>query len=862
MRPIELTIEGFRSFKESTKIDFRGRNLVGILGPIGSGKSTLLDAICFALYGKTPTIGQGTRELVNQRSVPNQASVELVFRSQDGNGNLRGWLAQRIIRTSGGGGQVGLYEYDLDTSQRGRLVVDKAREMNERIETILGIDFDGFSRSILLAQGRFAEFLNARPSERDVVLKGVFGLQRIDEMREEASTRLNVARSRVGVLEIALDQTLRARTQFDELAAERSELQNRASELARILETIEPLTQLVNLKTEGNASIEDQILGMEKLRDTLPRADETEILLNRMNESTSKRESIDELRKQAETDVQIAKKRLAESEREIGGKDGISTKAQLMDTVKIADQSFEQTSQALREKEILCRKMASEVSGAKDKSEESTEEVSRISEKIIMAEKQLLEAVDNTKDAERHDKAGALLSELRIGDSCPVCGGEIKNTVRVDVSSDLTHAAQKQRELEGILVDIRETHQRAVISHGSNLAAVEQLNRVEETSRAELAELDDLAVLSQKKYQSALAAAQRNFENSPSLQEMATIVAHQQNQLTESQSSLNLANQSLAAVLGELATQLQGDEAMNRQLIVLSNKLSSVAAQMNLEVLSADDISTSQGLRLFRDRVREEWKVQDADLRKELVSINSEITAIHDQIHKTILSAFSSTENVSREDFDTFYQSTKEKILNLNGQLSLLQEQIDSQLEVVHNIDVAKKETEIFETLRRDLTDSRFVRFLLEAERSELASEASDKYAAMSGDRYRFTNDGDFNILDFAHGGQERSARTLSGGETFLASLSLALGLSEMISRKGGRLDSFFLDEGFGSLDEEHIELAMNGIEQLVNENSDRLVLLVSHVPTLRERLEDVIELARDPKDGHTHLIAGGTRNT
>ena len=52
----------------------------------------------------------------------------------------------------------------------------------------------------------------------------------------------------------------------------------------------------------------------------------------------------------------------------------------------------------------------------------------------------------------------------------------------------------------------------------------------------------------------------------------------------------------------------------------------------------------------------------------------------------------------------------------------------------------------------------------------------------------------------------------------------------------------------------------MVGIEQLVNENSDRLVLLVSHVPALRERLEDVIELARDPEDGHTRLVAGGTR--
>jgi|GEM_PF-1261004 len=862
MRPIELTIEGFRSFKESTRIDFRERNLVGILGPIGSGKSTLLDAICFALYGKTPTISQGTRELVNQRSDPNQASVELVFRSQDGNGNLRGWLAQRIIRTSAAGGQVGLYEYDLGTSQRGRLVVDKAREMNERIETILGIDFDGFSRSVLLAQGRFAEFLNARPSERDVVLKGVFGLQRIDEMREEASTRLSTVRSRVGVLEIALDQSLNARTQFDELTAERSELQNRASELAGVLEKIEPLTQLVNLKREDSASIEDQILGMEKLRDTLPSADETEVLLNEMNESTSKRESIDELRKQAEIDVQIAKKQLAELERKIGGKDGITTRAQLIDDVKIAGQSLEQTSQLLNEKEVLCRKLASDVSVAKDKSEELAGEVSRIDEEIAVAEKQLLEAVDTTKDAERHDRAGALLKELRVGDSCPVCGCEITDMVRVDVSSDLTSATQKQSELERILVDIRRTHQRVVISHGANLAAVEQLNRVEEASRVDLAELDDLAVLSQKKYQTALAAAQRNFEDSPSLQEMATIIAHQQKQLIELESSLNSTNQSLATALGELATQLQGDEVMNRQLIVLSNKLSSVATQMNLEVLSAEDISTSQGLRLFRDRIREEWKVRDADLRKELVSVNSEITAIDDQIHKAISSVFSSTGNVLREEFDTFYQSTKEKILNLNGQLSLLQQQIDSQLEVVHNIDVAKKEMEIFETLRRDLTDSRFVRFLLEAERSELASEASDKYAAVSGDRYRFTNDGDFNILDFAHGGKERSARTLSGGETFLASLSLALGLSEMISRKGGRLDSFFLDEGFGSLDEEHIELAMSGIEQLVNENSDRLVLLVSHVPALRERLEDVIELARDPEDGHTHLIAGGARSS
>ena len=860
MRPIELTIQGFRSFKESTKIDFRGRNLVGILGPIGSGKSTLLDAICFALYGKTPTIGQGTRELVNQRSDPNQASIELVFRSQDSNGNLRGWLAQRIIRTSGGGGQVGLYEYDLVLSQRGRLVVDKAREMNERIETILGIDFDGFSRSILLAQGRFAEFLNARPSERDVVLKGVFGLQRIDEMREEAGTRLNTSRSRVETLERTLDQTVLARGQFDELETERAELEQIAIELDEVLEKIKPLTQVANFKRERHTSIEEQIQRLEEIRDSLPAASETEILFDHMDASTSKRATIGEQKKQAESGVLKAEEQLASAQREIGGQEKVLARQELIEQVKVVKQSFEQSDQSLKEKGITYHTITSDVSDAEQKYRDSERQVSEIVEHIRTIEKQLLGAKERLNEAERHDRAGALLSELKIGDPCPVCGNAITNIVRADDGSELTLASQQQSDLEGELAVARDTQQQMTSSHAVKFAALEQANQIEETSRVEIANAQNLLEQLRIELETSLIAAQLDFEGSPSLEDMVGIVDGQQNQLDQSQLYLNSANQTLATALGALTTQLQHDEATNRKLIILSNRLSSAAAQMGLDVMSEDDFSTSQKLRLFRDRVREEWKAKDASLRKELVSVSSEIVVIDDQIMDVMSSVSEYAGNPSREEFEDFFQLTKEKISNLRGQLTLLQKQIDSETEVIQNIDLAKREMNVFETLRRDLTDSRFVRFLLEAERSELAREASDKYASMSSDRYRFTNDGDFNILDFSHGGQERSARTLSGGETFLASLSLALGLSEMISRKGGRLDSFFLDEGFGSLDEEHIELAMVGIEQLVNENSDRLVLLVSHVPALRERLEDVIELARDPEDGHTRLVAGGTR--
>ena len=77
MRPLELTVEGFRSYREPVTFDWRGRRLVGIVGPIGAGKSSILDAIAFALYGKTPGVGSATRSLIHQ--LCSEAHVALTF---------------------------------------------------------------------------------------------------------------------------------------------------------------------------------------------------------------------------------------------------------------------------------------------------------------------------------------------------------------------------------------------------------------------------------------------------------------------------------------------------------------------------------------------------------------------------------------------------------------------------------------------------------------------------------------------------------------------------------------------------------------------------------------------------------------
>ncbi|MEX2446808.1 MAG: SbcC/MukB-like Walker B domain-containing protein, partial [Dehalococcoidia bacterium] len=161
--------------------------------------------------------------------------------------------------------------------------------------------------------------------------------------------------------------------------------------------------------------------------------------------------------------------------------------------------------------------------------------------------------------------------------------------------------------------------------------------------------------------------------------------------------------------------------------------------------------------------------------------------------------------------------------------------------------------------LYEDLRPSKFLSYLLDEDRAALAEIGSERFEHLSGGRYRFTDDGTFSIVDLTAAEAARPAATLSGGETFLASLSLALGLAEMVTRGSGRLDSFFLDEGFGSLDEEHLDLAMEGIERLVTESDDRLVVIVSHVPALRERIEDLVVLDRDAGTGNTIVRRGIT---
>jgi exonuclease SbcC len=157
--------------------------------------------------------------------------------------------------------------------------------------------------------------------------------------------------------------------------------------------------------------------------------------------------------------------------------------------------------------------------------------------------------------------------------------------------------------------------------------------------------------------------------------------------------------------------------------------------------------------------------------------------------------------------------------------------------------------------LAGQLADAKFIGFVVERRQRALLTSASGILSQMTAGQFGFTED--FQIID-RRSDMARSPDTLSGGETFLASLALALGLVELAGRSGGRLQALFLDEGFGSLDPDALDQALNELEQRAH--AGRLIALISHVPAVAERIDQILQVTKTPQGSDIQLLSEAER--
>lgn len=173
MRPVTLTIEGLRSFRRRVEVDFGDRQLLAIVGDTGVGKSSLLEAITYALYSGTTWTAHYGGLLCD--TTPNML-VELTFLA-DGKTYT---VTRTASRSRPATAKLHCHEDDR--------TIDNVRPVDAEIERLIGLDRDTFLKSVILPQGRFAELLTSRPADRNKVLRNIFRVDVLDEVRNAAKT--------------------------------------------------------------------------------------------------------------------------------------------------------------------------------------------------------------------------------------------------------------------------------------------------------------------------------------------------------------------------------------------------------------------------------------------------------------------------------------------------------------------------------------------------------------------------------------------------------------------------------------------------------------------------------------------------
>ena len=839
MRPLSLTLDGFRSYAERSEFDFRNRHLVGIVGPIGSGKSTILDAVAFALYGMTPTERSSTKSLIHQRS--DAARVEFVF-EVDG----QVWRSVRALRRAGQS-EHALFRYSSDegflAGEDPLETVLKKGEVDQRIEDLLGLDFPAFNRSVLLAQGRFSELLRATATQRDEVLKGVFGFDRVGAMERLAKLRRDTAGRDLEEMGRQRDLLEESRRRQEVAEVEAGRTKKRLDELIGIEPAIATQAALAGEAEAQREEAQRRLEGLTALADQMPDPADSHAILVAAASSLEEESALAKDAVTARAQAQAAAERVTEILTQLGGEAALVQAAAIVASLRSHRQALAGVQARLTTAKTESAGQITEGERLEAVRAAAAVEDEQASARLAAAEADARAAELAHPEALHADMATTLRSRLEEGAACPVCAQNVAvlpKAVPVDVAAAERSLEEARQKLSEAVSASRSSSQRLIAAEKE----VEAAEKMVATGSAGIAALEAEA----ETVRVAIAGAEEGARRLLGEGEPEERLGSHQAALAEARAAAAESQQRADEVQGRLEAGRRAAQEAGSALEGLSAKLHGLAGRLDEEIV----VGTRPGeVENALAEVRKRWTQAQqaaADARAEadtrLEATRGELARLHESVGLD-----------AGADFTEAKAQLQATLAGLNAEAEIHRERVADSATLGSRMDEAQARFDLYKTLATELTPSRFLNFLLREERAVLSDLGGHRFEELSGGRFRFSTDGDFDIIDLTAAEQVRKADSLSGGETFLASLALALALAEMVTRGGGRLDAFFLDEGFGSLDPEHLDLAMAGIEKLVTGHEDRLVVIVSHVPEMRERIEDLIVLDKDPGTGATVVV-------
>ena len=928
-------------------------NIYALTGPTGAGKTTILDAISLALYGRTPRlarIGKAGNEIMSRHS--GTCHAEITFSTRTGRYRSH-WSQHRARRKAGG--ELQNPKHELADADSGELLATGLKDVAAAIERLTGMDYQRFTRAMLLAQGDFAAFLRAAPDERAPLLEQITGTEiysRIsiavhERLRDALEQQRQLATETAGITPLdaathtALTQESAALQK--QLAALATRQQQTAAALARaqnIAELTAELARLDEQHTAHQAALARFAPERERLAaaqsaalldadyarlDTLRRAQQqNRAALAALDEQAPALARTHETANQALTAasarVHSEKQRLAAAQprwQQTRAYDHtLRHQREQLATLeqRAAAHTAAQTALAAAEKHAAA---ARENSARADVARKKTETALAAHLQGRLLREYRAEKDNILRELAYHQRIADLEQQrahLHDGEPCPLCGAtehpyaselpaqpddlttrletldtyikqaETLNEQHENAQRALASAREKQQQTENTLALAAEKARNSAV-HAEQHAALQQTYAQTLTARqALLANRDPDA--EETAQQHAIAEAEAAMEKArDTCQTAQTAAAANQQQraqlharLTAQQQELQTAEQQFAAALGmcsEIAAPSPAGRSPQRGRD--GEGVDDVPCAPKISTFSISDHphsnTSSRAATTFPDETA--WQAARLPaatreaLARQAAALDQQTLTLHtrqqDRAARLATLTAQSADDPdtatlqARQEADEHTRQQHQQTLAAN-QHRLAEHKRASERLAAQQQAIAKQaaETRRWQNLHELIGAADGKKYRNYAQSLTFASviaQANRQLVQLS-DRYLLTADParplELNIIDNYQGGETRSAKNLSGGESFIVSLALALGLAQM-SGENMQIDTLFLDEGFGTLDEETLDSALETLSQL--RTHGKHIGIISHVAALTERIATRIQIT--PQNGGNSIISG-----
>ena len=918
MRPLKLTIAGFGPYAGVQALDFEALGSSGlylITGDTGAGKTTIFDAITFALFGEASGDNRQPGMLRSKYAKAEDPTyVELTFSYDGKEYTVKRNPEYERAKTRGTGTTKQAADAVL-TCPDGH-VVTKLKDVDKSVREIIGLTREQFSQVAMISQGDFRKLLQADTKERQKIFRDIFGtglfftLQ--NQLKEKASQvrdqkdqavrsiqqyiggmvcdadsplSVDVRTAKAGELPIvdvmALFETLLLADRDTEaqLEARLSETETELERISALLTQAESCAAAKKSLAEQEKAEKDQLTALETAKDNLTAAQATVPAQDALSQTITQigllLPSYDELAGKTAASAEAKKKAAAAKAARQTAEDRRTALTAEIAVLKAEQQSM---AGAAAEKEKLTA-IRQRQDDRKAKLQAWMRQLAELdAQRQVLAEKQaaylcadtestrLLQDYEAMNRAFLREQAGIIAGTLSDGTPCPVCGSTTHPHPAALSADAPTEAEVKQAK------KAYDTAQKA--TEQASLAAGRQQGIVTTTETALRKEIDALLPGTAPEQAAAVASAQAE-DLAAQTKTLDAQIGDAQAKIARKQAldalipkketALSEADANCATAGEQIAAFTAAAEALDKQIAALKEKLSypdkaaAVKEQKSLQnqltqfknALTAAETALSQRkealaatratiaqLRRQLETGTEADAAQLESQKRALTAQKADITQKQKNIHTRISTNENARKNIAKkstemEALETKYAWIKALADTANGNLS-------------------GKEKIMLETY---IQTTYFDRIL---------ERANIRLRKMSGGQYdlkrrrtagsKQSQSGlELDIVDHINA-TERSVNTLSGGEAFLASLALALGLSDEVQMSTGiKLDTLFVDEGFGSLDSEALSKAYNTLAGLTEGN--RLVGIISHVAELKERIDKQIVVSKRNTGGSTAQI-------